>query len=331
MLHDPGHYETQEPVDGVKTKRYWQLTEEGQLVRVDRTLVADWVEQQPRPEQAYTREALRAAWTDDEDDRPVMPTPWNAPDATSIQQVDSVLELGDTKLVLDGEGGFRLEKQPDDLSKMTDDALTAELKARGWNVSKLPPAPVRKSKYRVHCEKWGRGCGSELCERARRVVLARGSLPCDVFLLGEAPGASEDVLGIPFAGPAGHLLDQIVRQAVPEELKTGYGNLVGCIPLGEDGGKTGEPPPEAIQQCAPRLEELVRLANPKLLVCVGQLAEAWVMGTKGKKHLLKWYKGKTVAINHPAFILRSNVAARSLLIQKAIVTLSTAVEETFDA
>lgn len=257
-----------------------------------------------------------------------MYVPPSEPDAASVQQVDNVLQLGDTKLVLDAEGGFRLEKKPDDLSELPDDALAAEIERRGWKMTK--PAP-RKSQYQLHCEKWKAGCGSDLCSRARNVCLVRGSLPCDVFLAGEAPGSSEDVLGQPFMGPAGKLLDQIVAEAVPSELTTAFSNLVGCIPLGEDGEKAREPPPEAIQRCAPRLEELVKLAKPKLLVCVGSLAEAWIMGTKSKKHLLQRYKGKTVAITHPAAILRATVAARGLMVQRAIVTLSTAVEETFDA
>ena len=40
----------------------------------------------------------------------------------------------------------------------------------------------------------------------------RGSIPFNVLFVGEAPGESEDVLGFPFVGPAGKLLDHIIKE-----------------------------------------------------------------------------------------------------------------------
>jgi DNA polymerase len=39
-------------------------------------------------------------------------------------------------------------------------------------------------------------------------------VPCDVLFIGEAPGESEDAIGIPFIGPAGHLLGRIIDEAL---------------------------------------------------------------------------------------------------------------------
>jgi uracil-DNA glycosylase len=80
-----------------------------------------------------------------------------------------------------------------------------------------PPPPPPPQTWAEFLQGWGRGCGSNLCPLARKVVLARGTLPCDVLFIGEGPGVSEDVTGRPFVGPAGSLLDHIVNTALAPE------------------------------------------------------------------------------------------------------------------
>lgn len=110
-------------------------------------------------------------------------------------------------------------------------------------------------------------------------------------------------------------------------VRTAFANLLACIPLAEDGsGKVEEPPDESVKACAPRLIELVRLANPRLLVLVGKCPQHWVGG--GFKHSLKLHrKIPTVGIVHPAAILRDNVANRGLAVQRCVVTVMDALEK----
>ncbi len=108
-----------------------------------------------------------------------------------------------------------------------------------------------------HIHNWEACNLCNLCTQRKQVVIGRGVVPCDVFFIGEAPGASENVLGKAFVGPAGHLLDRQIEQAGGGAYKQGFTNLVGCIPLGEDGSKTSEPPEESILACAPRVLELL--------------------------------------------------------------------------
>lgn len=188
--------------------------------------------------------------------------------------------------------------------------------------------------------KWSRGCGSELCSHALNIVLCRGTIPCDILLIGEGPGESEDTLARPFCGPAGQLLDQIIEQAIPKDESINEDdepewypkythaltNLVCCIPRDQDGGKAGPPDTDSIIKCQPRLEEFIRLCNPRLIVRVGGLAEKWVGG--GMKHTCKIPQGcEVLDIVHPAFILRANMAQRGLLAQRCIVQLRNAVEK----
>ncbi|MGL6095376.1 MAG: uracil-DNA glycosylase family protein [Fimbriiglobus sp.] len=175
--------------------------------------------------------------------------------------------------------------------------------------------------YGKHCDQWAAGCGSVLCHGATKVVLCRGSLPCDILFVGEAPGESEDVIGRPFVGPAGVLLDRIVGEALDglragSHFRLAFTNLVGCVPRGETGRPT-DPSVVEIERCRPRLHEMVRLARPKLLVTVGALAE---------KHLNLDFVPRA-AVVHPAAVLRANVANQGLMIQRDVVTLRTAAVE----
>lgn len=178
--------------------------------------------------------------------------------------------------------------------------------------------------YQKHVKQW------QYCQRCplgsvrNRIVLARGKIPADIIFLGEAPGDSEDVLGIPFCGPAGHLLDDIIRQTIPPNLRLLFSNLVACFPREQKEAGINEPPKEAIEACMPRVHDLLAIAKPKLLILVGQLAEKW----EAKR--IKW-TGPKAGIIHPAAILRMDISQKGLAIQRAAVQLSEAVQSTFAA
>ena len=189
-----------------------------------------------------------------------------------------------------------------------------------------PGKPTNLPTLARHQQTYGGGCGSDACDRARRVCLGRGRLPCDVLFVGEAPGASENVCGVPFVGPAGQLLDQIVERSVPTGLRTAYTNLVGCIPLGDTGEKAAEPKPAQIVACQGRLREFIDLARPRLVVRVGRLAQQWLGG--GLKNALPLPPGVPACdVVHPAFILRANEAQQSMAVQRCVVTIQNAVLE----
>ena len=52
-------------------------------------------------------------------------------------------------------------------------------------------------------------CG--LCETRTNVVFGIGNEQADIMFVGEGPGQQEDLQGIPFVGPAGKLLDDMLR------------------------------------------------------------------------------------------------------------------------
>lgn len=200
----------------------------------------------------------------------------------------------------------------------------------------MPLNPTALSPYRAHVEKWRNCERCKLCTQRSQVVFARGSIPADVLIVGEAPGQSEDVLGQPFVGPAGKLLDRIVADALAdfqEAIRTCFYNLVGCFPREvklSGGARSHEPPEEAVVACGKRLQEFIGVCKPRLLVAVGKLSETWL--EQGYKHSIPLPPDlKQTTIVHPAAILRTPTAQQGLAIQKAVVILSQAIEEVLHA
>lgn len=189
--------------------------------------------------------------------------------------------------------------------------------------------------WQAHVAKWKDCTRCPLSTGRSKVVLARGKIPCDILFIGEAPGESEDVIGSPFVGPAGKLLDNIIEESIymhAPSWRLGFTNLVACIPRGEDGtGKAEEPDAKCIKACSGRLAEFVNLAQPQLVVLVGSLARKHIPGQSTFGSNLTWLRNgqylKFCEISHPAFILRANVAQQGLLIQRCQVALTNAVEE----
>lgn len=181
--------------------------------------------------------------------------------------------------------------------------------------------PFQKFKAR-----WRDCHGCYLCDTRKSVVLSRGTYPCDILFVGEAPGENEDALGQPFVGPAGKLLDQIVERALRgRTYRVAFTNLICCIPREEDGGKAGEPPWESIEACTPRLEEFIELVKPKVIVQVGKHAREYL--SPGWRHSVEVPRDvEQVHIDHPAYILRMNVAQRTLAFQRCVVAISQVID-----
>lgn len=174
------------------------------------------------------------------------------------------------------------------------------------------PLIPKLSPYTRHKMRWEHCNLCHLCTSRSKVVLLRGTLPCKYLFVGEAPGVSEDVLGKPFVGPAGKLLDNIIKDTPIRYSSFAMTNLVGCIPLDGEGAKTAEPSEASIEACKPRLDEIISIARPIGVICVGKLAMKYVRVPVGVK---------VCEIIHPAAILRADISNKGLLIQRTAVVL----------
>ena len=110
-------------------------------------------------------------------------------------------------------------------------------------------------------------CG--LCEKRRNVVFGVGNPNADILFVGEGPGEQEDIQGQPFVGPAGKLLDDMLSIIDLDRRKNCYiANIVKCRPPGN------RDPLETEQEaCIDYLQNQIQLIQPKILVCLGRIAD----------------------------------------------------------
>lgn len=146
--------------------------------------------------------------------------------------------------------------------------------------SKQEVLPHVQQEMHRHWVKWNTcrdcvlGCDAEL----RHHVFFKGTVPANILFIGEAPGFSENVSGIPFHNPqaAGWVFDAIVDmliQCLPS-ISWAVTNTVQCIPIdNRDRRKTREPTFKEIESCSKRLVEFTRIVRPKMIVTMGRVAD----------------------------------------------------------
>ena len=182
----------------------------------------------------------------------------------------------------------------------------------------------RMSLFTQHIDRWKGGCGASICPRATKRCFARGSIPAMILFIAEAPGESEDSIGAPMVGPAGHLFDSIIKQAVPVDVTYCITNLTLCIPTDAEGNKNGEPDHDDIQKCRPRLEEFITIVNPRLIVAVGKLAKDYL--ERGFRHNVRYDSSiRVVDVIHPAAIIRGSEVMKNISIKRTITTIQNAI------
>ena len=145
---------------------------------------------------------------------------------------------------------------------------------------------------------------SELAETRTTVVAGVRPAGARLLLVGEAPGATEDLTGLPFAGRAGQLLDRMLDEAGLQRSGCAVVNVLKCRPPGNRAPTRAE-----LGRCRPWLERQLELAEPALVVCLGGTATQWFLGTgarlgasRGVVHVVS---GRRVVVTyHPSAALR---------------------------
>ena len=108
-------------------------------------------------------------------------------------------------------------------------------------------------------------------------------IPSSIFLLGQAPGPHEAKLGRPFAWKAGRTLFSWFERAFgagEEDVRARVymAAVVRCFPGKAKGGGDRVPSVEEILACRPFLEREIAALRPRLILPVGRLAIAEVLG-----------------------------------------------------
>jgi uracil-DNA glycosylase family protein len=123
-----------------------------------------------------------------------------------------------------------------------------------------------------------RGCG--LYRNATQTVFGEGRRESEVMMVGEVPGDREDIVGKPFVGPAGKLLDQALDEVGIDRNEVYVTNVVKHFKFERRGKRRihKRPSAEEILACRPWLETELAVVKPRVLVCLGATAAQALLG-----------------------------------------------------
>ena len=152
--------------------------------------------------------------------------------------------------------------------------------------------------------------GCNLKFTAKSTVFADGNPAASLMLVGEAPGRDEDIAGLPFVGRSGQLLDRILA-AIGRDRTSAY--IANVIPWRPPGNR--DPSPLETEICRPFIERQIELANPKVLVTLGNPStkallktQTGIMRLRGNWTSYTTPSGTAIPAMptlHPAYLLRN--------------------------
>jgi uracil-DNA glycosylase len=175
--------------------------------------------------------------------------------------------------------------------------------------------------------------GCELWETRKQVVFGGvdgyRDIRADLMIVGEAPGAEEDSVGLPFEGAAGRRLTTLLAQAGLDRRGAYLTNVVKCRPPGNR-----RPHPREIARCWDYLDAQIALVHPRVIVALGSSAVQRLLGPGAKVGTSRGPGHATagchvVATYHPAALNRKkgrkdlvlgDLALAKLLLDEARVT-----------
>ena len=153
----------------------------------------------------------------------------------------------------------------------------------------------------------------DLKQGARNTVFSDGIAGATVMIIGEAPGRDEDQTGKPFVGRAGQLLDRMlaaIDMGRAHETRPVY--ITNVLPWRPPQNRT--PTPAEIAMMLPFLHRHIALAQPKLLVLMGNVPCQALLGRAGITRMRgDWGAAcgiPAIPMFHPAYLLRQPTAKR---------------------
>jgi uracil-DNA glycosylase len=156
----------------------------------------------------------------------------------------------------------------------------------------------------VRCKLHGQG--------RKQIVFGVGNPEADLMFVGEAPGADEDVQGIPFVGRAGQLLTKIIEAIGLQRNDVYIANVIKCRPPGNR-----NPEQDEVEMCEQFLFQQIDVIKPKVIVALGTFAARALLRTLDPISRLRGrvydYRGaKLIPTFHPAYLLRNPSSKREV-------------------
>jgi len=139
----------------------------------------------------------------------------------------------------------------------------------------------------------------ELCGTRTQVVFGSGNPDADVLFIGESPGAKEDQNGVPFCGMSGKILDELLHSINLKREDIFITNTILCRPP-----KNRNPSKNEVKNCRSRLDQLLVIMKPKVIVTIGNFATDRIINKTGIKTIrgkvFEYEEFKVIPVVHPA-------------------------------
>jgi DNA polymerase len=144
----------------------------------------------------------------------------------------------------------------------------------------------------------------ELAVTRTQVVPGLAPAGAEVLIVGEAPGAQEDELGVPFVGRAGQLLDSLLEEVGLPRDRIAVTNVLKCRPPANRKPRRLE-----VERCRPWLRAQIAVLDPVLILALGGTAAEWFAGPSARVAMLRTqpldYDGRPVLVSyHPSAAIR---------------------------
>ncbi|MGE8280239.1 MAG: UdgX family uracil-DNA binding protein [Stenotrophomonas sp.] len=184
------------------------------------------------------------------------------------------------------------------------------------------------------------GCRAcPLWSEASQAVVGEGPDRARIMVIGEQPGDEEDIVGRPFVGPAGRLLERALADAGIERSAIYLTNAVKHFRFVRQGKLRLHKTPAQlhVEACQHWLQRELALQSPSLIVCLGATATGALLGTKMAFSTLRgqWLSTETGVSTrisvHPAWVLRQAEGSRREQAYQLLLTDLQAVRERADA
>ena len=149
----------------------------------------------------------------------------------------------------------------------------------------------------------------KLCATRTNTVFGDGNPSADLMFLGEAPGADEDLQGLPFVGRAGELLTRMISAMQFNRAEVFIANTVKCRPP-----NNRNPEPDETEACRPFIMRQIELIRPKVIVMLGAVPlrllfpEIHAGITRIRGNWMVYQGIKVMPTFHPAYLLRNPAA-----------------------
>jgi uracil-DNA glycosylase family 4 len=141
---------------------------------------------------------------------------------------------------------------------------------------------------------------------ATRTTVVVGDTPPRprLLIVGEAPGANEDLVGRPFIGKGGQLLDELMAAAGLARADAAVLNILKCRPPANRTPSRAE-----ALRCSGWLDRQIELIDPPLVLTLGRTALTWALGAAvtidGARGHVHDRRGRRLVVSyHPSAAIR---------------------------